>query len=214
METKRINIGQLTGNTGQIEGLPANPRTWTREDLELLKKSIEETPSLLEARGILVVRVKDKYIALGGNMRLEACRELGYKDVPCTIMPEDMPVTKLQDIVLKDNGTFGSWDYDELEDGWDADQVEQWGVESWRQKEAAAMGLDGLPDELQGLDTTPDDLENIQGDDEVARQRVIITFREEDRWRLEEVFGIRDITSKVLWMLEDIVKQREQQKEE
>jgi hypothetical protein len=42
---------------------------------------------------------------------------------------------------------------------------------------------------------------------------VIITFREEDRWRLEEVFGIRDITSKVLWMLEDIVKQRDAQEE-
>lgn len=212
MEERRIDIGYVQPNTGQIEGLPANPRTWTSEDLERLKASISETPSLLEARGILVVRVKDKYITLGGNMRLEACRQLGYKEVPCTIMSEDMPVEKLQEIVLKDNGTFGSWDYDELEDGWNVDQVEQWGVESWRQKEAA-MGLDGLPDELQGLDITPDDLENIQGDDEVARQRVIITFREEDRWRLEEVFGIRDITSKVLWMLEDIVKQRDAQEE-
>lgn len=214
MEERRIDIGYVQPNTGQIEGLPANPRTWTSEDLERLKASISETPSLLDARGILVVRVKDKYITLGGNMRLEACRELGYTEVPCTIMPEDMPVEKLQEIVLKDNGTFGSWDYDELEDGWNVDQVEQWGVESWRQKEAAGMGLDGLPDERQGLDITPDDLENIQGDDEVARQRVIITFREEDRWRLEEVFGIRDITSKVLWMLEDIVKQRETQQEE
>lgn len=213
MEERRIDIGYVWPNTGQIEGLPANPRTWTSEDLERLKASISETPSLLDARGILVVRVKDKYITLGGNMRLEACRQLGYKEVPCTIMSEDMPVEKLQEIVLKDNGTFGSWDYDELEDGWNVDQVEQWGVESWRQKEAAAMGLDGLPDELQGLDITPDDLENIQGDDEVARQRVIITFREEDRWRLEEVFGIRDITSKVLWMLEDIVKQRDAQEE-
>lgn len=212
MEERRIDIGYVQPNTGQIEGLPANPRTWTSEDLERLKASISETPSLLDARGILVVRVKDKYITLGGNMRLEACRQLGYKEVPCTIMPEDMPVEKLQEIVLKDNGTFGSWDYDELEDGWNVDQVEQWGVENWRQKDAA-MFTDGLPDELQGLDITPDDLENIQGDDEVARQRVIITFREEDRWRLEEVFGIRDITSKVLWMLEDIVKQRDAQEE-
>ena len=29
------------------------------------------------------------------------------------------------------------------------------------------------------------------------------------RAAVEEVFGIRDITSKVLWMLEDIVKQRQ-----
>lgn len=121
----------------------------------------------------------------------------------------ELSIDKLAEIALKDNGSFGAWDYEQLESGWNADEVEQWGVEKWRQTEVPAMDLNGLPDELQGLDMDPDELEAIQGDDEVARARVIITYREEDRWRLEEMFGIRDITSRVLWMLEDIVKQRE-----
>ena len=210
METKRININLLHQNTGQIEGLAANPRTWTAADMRRLVESIRETPRLLEARGCIVWKLADdQYIVLGGNMRLEACRELGMTSVPCILLPEDMTKEKLAEIVLKDNGSFGNWDYDLLEEGWNADQVEQWGVEKWREQAALTLDLDGLPDELQGLDINPDELEKLVGDDETARARVIITYREEDRWRLEEVFGIRDITSKVLWMLEDIVKQRQ-----
>lgn len=145
-------------------------------------------------------------------MRLEACRQLGHTSIPCIILPPELPIEKLAEIALKDNGSFGAWDYEQLENGWNADEVEQWGVEKWRQTEVSSADLSGLPDELQGLDITPDELETIQGDDEVARARVIITYREEDRWRLEQMFGIRDITSKVLWMLEDIVKQRETEK--
>lgn len=210
MQTGRIDIKLLQQNTGQIEGLAANPRTWTAADLRRLVESIRETPSLLEARGCIVWKAsEDEYVVLGGNMRLEACRELGMTSVPCILLPEDMSKEKLAEIVLKDNGSFGNWDYDLLEEGWNADQVEQWGVEKWREQPAPALDLDGLPDELQGLDINPDELEKLVGDDETARSRVIITYREEDRWRLEEVFGIRDITSKVLWMLEDIVKQRQ-----
>lgn len=46
-EYRNVAIGLLEENKGQIEGLPANPRQWTRMDLDSLKKSIEETPELL-----------------------------------------------------------------------------------------------------------------------------------------------------------------------
>ena len=48
-EYRNVAIGLLEENKGQIEGLPANPRQWTRMDLDSLKKSIEEAPELLEA---------------------------------------------------------------------------------------------------------------------------------------------------------------------
>lgn len=54
METRKIKISQLHINKGQIPGLPSNPRQWTRDDMDRLKKSIEETPELLEARGAIV----------------------------------------------------------------------------------------------------------------------------------------------------------------
>ena len=44
MEIRKININDLELNTGQIEGLPANPRQWTKDELESLKASIIEAP--------------------------------------------------------------------------------------------------------------------------------------------------------------------------
>ena len=48
---QRIAIDLIEMNTGQIAGLPSNPRQWTKAQLDKLKASIEETPELLEARG-------------------------------------------------------------------------------------------------------------------------------------------------------------------
>ena len=67
-EYRNVAIGLLEENKGQIEGLPANPRQWTRMDLDSLKKSIEETPELLEARGCIAVPHEGRFVVLGGNM--------------------------------------------------------------------------------------------------------------------------------------------------
>ena len=75
MEVRRINIGQLTGNAGQIEGLPANPRTWTQTEIDRLAKSLQETPELFEMRPLLVYEYEGKYVILGGNLRYEGAKK-------------------------------------------------------------------------------------------------------------------------------------------
>lgn len=125
---ERIAISLIDTNTGQIAGLPANPRQWTRADLDSLKKSILETPELLEARGCIVIEESGRYVVLGGNMRLAACRELGMKDVPCYILPESTPAEKLKEIVVKDNGSFGAWNFDMLANEWGDLDLVGWGV--------------------------------------------------------------------------------------
>ena len=97
-EYRNVAIGLLEENKGQIEGLPANPRQWTRMDLDSLKKSIEETPELLEARGCIAVPHEGRFVVLGGNMRLSACRELGMKEIPCYVFPESTPTAKLMEL--------------------------------------------------------------------------------------------------------------------
>lgn len=61
-------------------------------------------------------------------MRLEACRKLGMKDVPCYILPESTPAEKLKEIVVKDNGSFGAWDFDMLANEWGDLDLVGWGV--------------------------------------------------------------------------------------
>lgn len=118
----------LEQNKGQVEGLPSNPREWGRKELDDLVRSIRETPELLEARGLIVWPYEGKYIILGGNMRFSALREMNEVDAPCYVMPEDTPLEKLREIVIKDNGSFGSWDYDMLANEWDDLPLADWGV--------------------------------------------------------------------------------------
>lgn len=131
MEFQRIRLTDLEQNKGQVEGLPSNPREWTRTDLDHLITSIKETPELLEARGLIVYPHEDKYIILGGNMRFSALREMKEVDAPCYVMPEDTPIEKLREIIIKDNGAFGSWDYDMLANEWDDLPLSDWGVPAW-----------------------------------------------------------------------------------
>lgn len=128
VEFKKLPLAKLAMNTGQIEGLPANPRQWTQEELDKLAKSIEETPELLDARGAIVVPHKGKFVVLGGNMRVTAARKLDLKEMPCAVLPEDTAVKKLREIVVKDNGSFGAWDFDALANEWDDEPLTDWGV--------------------------------------------------------------------------------------
>lgn len=40
-----------------------------------------------------------------------------------------------QEFIIKDNGDFGQWDYDALANEWDADDLNDWGVDVWQNKE-------------------------------------------------------------------------------
>lgn len=125
---QRIAISLLETNKGQIEGLPANPRQWTKAQFEQLKASIKETPELLEARGCIVDYHDGKYVCLGGNMRYMACKDLGMAEVPCYVIPEGTSVLKKKEIVAKDNVSMGEWDYDALANEWGDLDLEGWGV--------------------------------------------------------------------------------------
>ena len=132
---KNLRVELLELNEGQMYGLPKNPR-WIRDArFEALKKSIEDAPEMLDLREILVYPLtdlaghEDHYIVIGGNMRLRACIEIGYKEVPCKVLDLETPVKKLREYVIKDNEAFGQNDYDILSNEWSDEELGDWGVE-------------------------------------------------------------------------------------
>ena len=147
METRRINIGQLTGNTGQIEGLPANPRTWTQTEIDRLAKSLKETPELFEMRPLLVYQQCDEYVILGGNLRYEGAKKNKMQDCPAIVIPADTPVEKLKEIVIKDNGSFGEWDLTLLIDEWGDVPLQDWGAPEWNHIPVDMKAVDALFEE-------------------------------------------------------------------
>ena len=129
MDFKKIHLTRLDFNTGQIPGLPPNPREWTDLELKRLAKSMKNTPELVEARGCIVVPYEGRYVVLGGNLRLAAAKHLKWADIMCAVIPEGTKVAKLKEIVLKDNSSFGSWDLSMLRSDWLDVDFGDWGID-------------------------------------------------------------------------------------
>lgn len=137
-QTVMLPIGKIETNHGQIDGLPKNPRVLRDEQYKKLKKSIEDNPEMLTLRELLVYPHDGKYVVIGGNMRLRILQDLGEKEVPCKIIAEDTSVDKLRAYTIKDNTSGGEWDWDDLANEWDADELDSWGLETpegWGEEE-------------------------------------------------------------------------------
>ena len=136
-EYKNNKIADLALTTGQIEGLPKNPRFIRNERFESLKKSIKDAPEMLDYRRLAVYPFNGKYVILCGNMRFRACKELGYKEMPCYVLPMETPAKVLREWVVKDNVAFGEIDTELLTE-WDATELQEWGMElpEWNNEDA------------------------------------------------------------------------------
>jgi DNA modification methylase len=85
----------------KVKSNPNNPRLIKDDKFFKLVKSIKEFPEMLKLRPIVV---NDDLIVLGGNMRLKACKDAGLKE-------------------------FGEWDWDLIANEWDAEQLDDWGLD-------------------------------------------------------------------------------------
>lgn len=70
-------------------------------------------------------------IVLGGNMRLKALKELGYKDIPDDWVKKASELTEEEQrrFVIADNVGFGEHDWDMLVNEWDVDELSDWGLD-------------------------------------------------------------------------------------
>ena len=127
-EITTLPLKHLRPNTGQIEGVPANPRQIDKKEYAKLKKSLQ-ADNLTGVMPLKVYLHNGEYVVLGGNMRLRALKEIGAKDVECIVVPADTDADTLRKIVITDNSTFGEWDNDMLANEWDVDELQSWGVD-------------------------------------------------------------------------------------
>jgi len=115
-----------------IKPNPNNPRLIKDDRFKKLVQSISDFPEMMDKRPIVCVTDSDgKIYPLGGNMRLKAIKELGFKEIPqaWVIMADDWTEEKRREFVIKDNVGFGEWDWEQLANDWDSEQLESWGLE-------------------------------------------------------------------------------------
>lgn len=111
-----------------IKPNPNNPRIIKDEKFEKLKKSVQEFPKMMALRPMVL---DENNIVLGGNMRLKALKELGYKEVPDEWVKKatDLSQDEIRRFIIVDNVGFGEHDWDILANEWNAEELKKWGLD-------------------------------------------------------------------------------------
>jgi len=138
---QRVPIGTIKNN-------PNNPRVIKDDKFKKLVQSIKDLPEMAEVRPVVV---NTDMVVLGGNMRLKAMREAGWKDVPIQVV--DWDEDKQRQFIIKDNVSGGEWDWDMLANEWDTEELQDWGLDlpdfdNGKELEAEEDDYE-MPDEVQ-----------------------------------------------------------------
>ncbi len=67
MKAQLVKIKDLKNNTGQIEGLPKNPRVLKDDKFIKLKKSLEDDPEMLQLREVIAYDNNGELIVICGR---------------------------------------------------------------------------------------------------------------------------------------------------
>ena len=103
---------------------PDNPRLIRDDKFAKLVRSLTDFPQMADVRPIVV---NQDMVILGGNMRLRAMKEAGWKEAPVVVV--DWDEARQKEFVIKDNVGFGEWDWDEIANNWDDLPLDEWGLD-------------------------------------------------------------------------------------
>jgi hypothetical protein len=186
---KKVAIGELKPN-------PNNPRIIKDDKFKKLVRSIKDLPEMAEVRPIVV---NTDMVVLGGNMRLKAMREAGWKDVPIQVV--DWDEDKQQQFIIKDNVSGGEWDWEMLANQWDAEELSDWGLD--------LLGFDlnanGLGEDftLPNGDKAPFQQMTFTLADEQAEQikNAIAEIKQTEEYKYAETMGNENSNGNALYLI-------------
>lgn len=115
-----MNIKTLS--LSQLKPAPYNPRQSTKKQEDALSASLSKF-GVVEP---IVFNEQTKTV-VGGHFRLRTLKKLGYKEVPCVVV--DLSPEDERELNIRLNANTGGWDWDELANNFDTQELEDWGLE-------------------------------------------------------------------------------------
>ena len=106
--------------TSELTLLEKNPRKISKEQMQKLCKSISDDPDFFINRPCLVNEKDGIKTVYAGNQRVRAARRLKIKSVPC-IVDNDLSEELMKARIIKDNKTYGEFDFELLVSEYDTD---------------------------------------------------------------------------------------------
>ena len=187
---ERVDIRQVRPN-------PNNPRVIKDSKFQKLVKSITELPQMLELRPIVVNK---DMIVLGGNMRLKACEAAGLTEVP-VVFADNLTPEQEMEFIIKDNSSFGEWDWDLLANEWDVEQLQDWGID--------IGGFDLSPNEFDESFDLPDGDKSpfqqmtftMADEQQTIIKNAIDDIKKTEEYKYVETFGNENSNGNALYLI-------------
>jgi len=164
----------------ELKPAPYNPRQSTAKQEKHLKASLEKF-GVVEP---IIYNKQTGYI-VGGHFRVRELTKLGYKEVECVIV--DLNEEDERELNIRLNANTGEWDWDQLANEWDAEKLDDWGLD--------------LPVDLDSIKETKDipDIGEIEFSEELLLEHnyIVLYFDNAMDWEVaQEVYGLNKVKSK------------------
>jgi hypothetical protein len=188
MKKAKYNQQSRLVNVSEVKLNERNPRTIRDHKFKKLVNSIKEFPEMLQIRPIVV---DEDMVILGGNMRFKAILEAGLTEV-YIIQLEGLSKEKKDEFVIKDNASYGEWDWDALANNFDDVKLGTWGLDVWQPSDVSFFNAPAT-DEDEDYDCEGEEIAEVgtgseQSDRNVEPKKVIqIEFQLGD---YNEAFGL------------------------
>lgn len=187
---KKVSISEVKMN-------PDNPRIIKDDKYKRLVKSIKDFPQMLDIRPIVVNK---DMVVLGGNMRLKACKDAGLKEIPI-IIAEEFTWEQEKEFIIKDNNSYGEWDWSTLSTEWDITLLDEWDLD--------LPGFDVNMDEMKDTFTMPEGDRNPYGqitftlaDEQIdIIKQAIDKIKKTEEFKYVETFGNENSNGNALYLL-------------
>ena len=136
----------------QIQNLPIdilkpvdyNPRQISKKQFEDLKKSVQNFGAMEPA--IINSFPGRENVIISGHMRIRVAQDIGMKDFPCLVVR--LPMEKERELNIRMNRNTGEFNYEDLANFFEVDELLEWGFEDWEFGLKQGEGQDSfsLPD--------------------------------------------------------------------
>jgi hypothetical protein len=163
-----------------------NPRIIKDERFKKLCQQIEQFPKMMALRPIVV---DADGVILGGNMRYKALQRLGFKEIPDNWVrrAEELTEEEKRRFVITDNVGFGEWQWEELANEWNAEELGDWGLDV-----PGFEVADDYADKNKEID-----INNLD-----AVMTITLKYTEDEFWQIKEQLSkIANTPEQAIWKL-------------
>ena len=199
-QTQERSREKMSNNNSNLKFDKRNYRKHNEKNKKLIRKSLEECGT---GRSI-IVDSNDEIIAGNGVYEQAKAMNIPVKVVETdgteliAVKRTDLKTSdeKRTKLAILDNSTADSseMDYALLQKDFELVDLMNMGIDAVNLNiDADASNTDifeNLPDEIAGENLEADELEEIKGDDSTATERVVITFRPDQKADVEQLLGM------------------------